>query len=242
MFLKRRLKNLLRYLRHRQKNLNTLLETFELNNYQYAIVGGVIKCACEDSTDIRDIDIIVDTNRYNLEDILRHYGFSYKRNNFGRFKIQEMAGTFVMSIDVWTLEDHYPFKVWGCSNPQWKDLPKSAWISTGGAAYLPMKRKLYAKELRRTLKSNTVHFYNKDLFTTGNVDNKYIIVAKLLYLYKVEEFRLDKDCNEVLHWYFSKKVRSFRQLIQLIYYLDEHYGARANWRTLVYEADKMFQV
>ena len=73
MFEKRKLKNCIRYYCYHQRYLNDLISTFNLNNYDYAFVGGFVRWVIDknfDSSGPRDFDIVVDIPKEDLESLL----------------------------------------------------------------------------------------------------------------------------------------------------------------------------
>lgn len=242
MFFKRRLKRALQYFRYHQKDLNLLLETFELNNYDYAIVGGFLKDVYRipSNLHIRDIDIIVDLNIDDLERILKHYNFRYSKNSFSGYKIVDRRGTFKLVIDLWTLNTHKPFEELSMhiKKPSWKSIPKSAWLSVDGATWLPSCNKLYAKAMKRSIRKEVLGFYYPETFKKLYLENDYIVIAKILRYYAIDKLELNSACKDVVHWYFTNRVRNYRQLVQLVDYLYDHYGNRINWKELVGKLDR----
>ena len=202
--LKRRLRRALANYRGSIYELNQLVEAFEMNGYDYCIIGGFVRSIYLGKNP-RDIDIIVDILPEDLDRIIAHYNPPHEKNNFGSYKIN---GKFDITnkpidIDVWTLRNHSPFKTFKKNGLKtgWKQLPDSAWISIDGATWLPRKNKVYAKNLKRTIKKNEISFINYDLFK-GPVDNKYIIVSKLVE--NCQFYDLDENCWRAMDTYFTK--------------------------------------
>lgn len=226
MFIKRKLRNALNYYRFHIPMLAWILDTFETNNYEYAVVGGFVKdiiaydIDCKhNSSDSRDIDIIVNIPRAELDYILNYYHIKRYKNDFGGYKlIDRFDATFNIDIDIWCLEDHQPFKVLSKKNPKWKDIRESGWLNVCGAIYLPQTNKLYAKGLRKALRTKRIEMYNPEIFHfSPKVTNKYTIVAKIIdYLHK--GYTIDEHCKAALGAYFYKHD-SYKTLVK---YLEEH--------------------
>lgn len=207
MFEQRKLKKMLRYFRyHQSHSLDLLLETFEFNKYTYAIVGGFVKSVLTNKNP-RDIDIIVDLTAREIKYVLKHYGLKFVKNSFGGFKVKATSeDTFNLEIDVWSLDSHYPFKN-GFLEKDWKNIPKSAWISIDGATWLPSKSKLYIDNLKKTLKTKTIFltiplldFYSSKY----DIPSKYILVGKLIHYAEEERFLLSENCEKIVKTFFKK--------------------------------------
>lgn len=85
------------------------------------------------SSESRDLDIIVDVPRAELEYLLRYYHIKNVKNDFGGFKIiDRYQATFNIDIDIWCLEDHQPFKALPKKYHNWKGIRKSGWLSLCG--------------------------------------------------------------------------------------------------------------
>ena len=184
--------------------LNQIIDAFEMNGYDYCIIGGFVRNTFLGESP-RDIDIIVDISSKDLDAIITHYNPPREKNNFGSYKIHgkhDASGNNV-SIDIWTLDSHAPFKIFEKNGLKtgWKQLPDSAWISIDGATWLPGKNKVYVKNLKKTIRKNEISFINYDLFK-GPVDNKYIIVSKLVE--NCQFYDLDESCWRVMDTYFAK--------------------------------------
>lgn len=224
MLLKRKLRNALNYYKHHLPVLDWLLDTFELNDYEYAIVGGFVKdivayvAKCSTSSSSRDLDIVVNIPRAELELILNEYRIKRFKNDFGGFKlIDRCDATFNIDIDIWCLEDHQPFKSLPSKMYNWKGFRESGWLNVCGAVYLPQSNKLYAKGLKKAIKQKDVRMYNPDIFLHKPVINKYMIVAKIIdYLYK--GYSVDVNCIEAMKLYFLSHT-SDKTIIK---YLEEH--------------------
>ena len=225
MFIKSKLKNALRYYRYHLPALNNILDTFELNNYEYALVGGFVKNimtfdlhAFQEDTCCRDLDIIVNLPKKEIEYILRHYHILFHKNDFGGFKVVDRQdATFNMDLDIWSLEDHQPFKVLPPKDRNWKGIRKSGWLSVCGATYLPQTNKLYASGLRKSIKHKYIEMYNPEIYFSKQIVNKYIVVAKLLdYLYS--GWKIDSNCSKAIRMYLN----SHPDIQFLSKYLDSH--------------------
>lgn len=230
MFEKRKLKNCIRYYCYHQRYLNDLISTFNLNNYDYAFVGGFVRWVIDknfDSSGPRDFDIVVDIPKEDLESLLRLYHIKYTKNAFGGFKIpSHPSDTFAnKEIDIWTLDSHTLFttfiKYYGiCKSINkfctFKNLPKTAFISLDGATYWVNKNKLYAKDCKKSLKSKSIYLTDNLCISYQNVDRKSL-VAKLIHYYH-EGYDLNEDCWHLVSVYFAK-----HDTTKVVHWLDKHY-------------------
>lgn len=253
MFLKRKLKNAVKYYKYHQINLYKILDFFEMNNLEYAFVGGFVKDIVEFDMQPKlvkpkgmtprifsthDFDIIVDTDYDNLKHMLKWYKIPFRANDFGSFKIKEHPdSTFNHEIDIWCLKDHRPFTQ-HLFRKDWKNIPQSAWLSICGAAYLPLSNKLYLGDLKKTLKTKTITMYKPLLFFSNEIDNKFILVGKLFYLWYNFGYKMDQNCVDFLSSYLFKLVTitsiegcNFQQWIKndkhinrVGSYISHHYG------------------
>ena len=243
MFEKRKLKSCIRYYCYHQRYLNDLISTFNLNNYDYAFVGGFVRWVIDknfDSSGPRDFDIIVDIPKEDLESLLRLYRIKYTKNAFGGFKIPPHPDdTFAnKEIDIWTLDSHTVFtifiKYYGiCKSINkfctFKNLPKTAFISLDGATYWVNKNKLYAKDCKKSLKSKSIYLTDNLCISYQNVDRKSL-VAKLIHYY-YEGYTLDTNCKHLISLYFSKHPSE-----KVVKYLEDHYPkAFLDWSEFVDE-------
>lgn len=242
MFEKRKLKNCIRYYCYHQRYLNDLISTFNLNNYDYAFVGGFVRYVIDKDVDPngpRDFDIIVDIPKDDLERLLKLYCIKYTKNNFGGFKIPPHPDdTFAnKEIDIWTLDSHAPFeslvKAYGICNIDkfcsFKNLPKTAFLSIDSAMYWVNKNKLYAKDCKRSLKSKSIYLTDKLCISYQNIDRKSL-VAKLIHYYH-ESYDLNKDCWHLISVYFAK-----HDTTKVVHWLDKHYpNSMLDWSEFIDE-------
>ena len=233
MFEKRKLKNCIRYYRHHQTYLEALLDTFDMNDYNYAFVGGFVRWVLDKNFEDcgpRDFDIIVDIPKVDLERLLRLYKIPYSKNEFGGFKIPpSQFDTFPnKEIDIWSLEEHSPLDAfencyglmqsYGFRTPyrHFKYIPKSSFISLDGATYWVNKNKLYAKDCKKTLKTKEIFITDKMCVNYQGVNRKSL-VAKLIHYYH-GGYTLNKDCWYLISAYFSKHDSK-----KVVHWLDKHY-------------------
>lgn len=238
MFVKRKLRNALNYYRYHLPVLDWLIGTFELNNYTYALVGGFVKNIVaydmsyrKYSSESRDLDIIVDVPRTELEYLLRYYRIKNVKNDFGGFKIiDRYQATFNIDIDIWCLEDHQPFKALPKKYHNWKGIRKSGWLSLCGGTWLPQTNKLYIKGLRKAIRTKKIKMYNPDYYFNSNqVVNKYTVVAKLID-YKQHEYTLDKNCRSAVDTYLNNHTK----IDSLVRYLEDHSDlVFSDWRQII---------
>lgn len=243
MFEKRKLKNCIRYYCYHQRYLNDLISTFNLNNYDYAFVGGFVRWVIDknfDSSGPRDFDIVVDIPKEDLESLLRLYHIKYTKNAFGGFKIPpHPSDTFAnKEIDIWTLDSHTVFttfiKYYGiCKNINkfciFKNLPKTAFISLDGATYWVNKNKLYAKDCKKSLRSKSIYLTDNLCISYQNVDRKSL-VAKLIHYY-YEGYDLNEDCWHLVSVYFAK-----HDTTKVVHWLDKHYpNSMFDWSEFIDE-------
>lgn len=241
MFEKRKLKNCVRYYRHHQDYLKKLLDTFDMNGYNYAFVGGFVRWALDknfSSEGPRDFDIIVDIPKEELESILKHYDIPFKGNNFRGFKIpSSYYDTFAnKEIDIWTLDSHTMFipfvQRYGIATPKFctfKNIPKTAFLSLDGATYWVNKNKLYAKDCKKSLKTKQIYLTDEGIALYHSAVDRKSLAAKLIRYY-YEGYTLNEDCWRLIRRYFtnhdSKKVS---------YYMDTHYPYHVDWREFINE-------
>lgn len=215
MFDKRKLKNALRYYcYHQSHTLGLLIEHFDLNNYQYAILGGfvrkILNCKRSRSINMKDIDIVIDLPKSEIKYILRHYKIKFTLNDFGGFKIlPDPEDTFTTKIDLWSMNDHYPFK-YGLLKKSWKNLSKSSWISLDSAVWIPKSNKLYARFCKKSLKKREVNLtVPLDKLTTFNVPFKGNLFGKVIYYVEVVNFNLGESLREALLLYCRHHTMEF---------------------------------
>lgn len=177
MSLKTKLRNGLTYYRHRSSALRNLLDTFELNDYEYAVVGGFVKSfvvyhlyrAFESP---KDIDVVVDIDTQELEYIFKHYCIKYQKNDFGGYKIFDTESIFTIPIDIWCLKNHQSFKAFPERFHNWKGITESSWISICGGLYLPQTNKIYIKGLKRAIRKHQVTLRHPEIyFESKNIIN-----------------------------------------------------------------------
>lgn len=225
MFLRHELRRALEFYRYHLPALGLLLDTFELNNYKYALVGGFVKAIVAFCTKVtnrsycRDLDIIVDLPKDEIEHLLKTYHIKYSKNDFNGFKIVDRKdASFDMDIDLWSLEDHEPFKALPCELHNWKGVRKSGWLSVCGGTWLPQSNKLYIKGLKKAIKTKTVEFYYPEYYFGSNlVTNKYTVVAKIIELIR-DGWNLDKHCKLAVKQYLDRH----KDLKTLVGYLEDH--------------------
>ena len=201
MFDKIKLKILLNKYLQKSHYLKLLIDTFELNNYSYGIVGGFVR-DCLLNNDIRDIDIIVDVKFEEILYLLNKYNIKYKHNTFKGLKIYDKNADII--IDLWSLSDHRPFTQ-GYFEKSWKNIPRSNYTNDGGCVWLPIENKLYLGKTKQLIKNKIVDFYDLHFFQINNIDNKHITATKLLNYYTNDRFKLSKSCIIFLKKYLSKQ-------------------------------------
>lgn len=222
MTLKTKLRNSLAYYRHHSPVLRNLLDTFELNDYEYAVVGGFVKSVVayhlhKASESPRDIDVVVDIDTQELEYIFKQYRIKHQKNDFGGYKIFDNTGTFNTPIDIWCLKNHQPFKAFPEKFHNWKGIVESSWISICGGVYLPQTSKIYIKGLKDSIRKEQIAFRHPEIFfESKNVINKYTIVAKLIDL--SYDYKLDKNCLKAITEYLAKH----KDNKSLVNYLESH--------------------
>lgn len=219
---KTKLKKNLKYFRKHQKVLNLLLETFEMNDYDYAIVGGFIRRSLMKTPDafigFKDFDVIVNISTAELKHILCHFRFKFDQNSNGGFKVKEWETSKFsnFTIDIWTLEDHIPFKLEPGLTKDFKGVANGSPLSIESGVYLPTKNKLYEHHLFDDLKHGKVGV---------NYDPGYHerpkIAARIKYLKNFCGFELDDNAKYLLekgfNWdQYSRKKASkyYKHLIE----------------------------
>lgn len=180
LYKKKRMKSVIKSYKKDIFELDLLLDTFDLNKYEYAFVGGWVRFYTTSFSSNNqanlptDIDIIVKIPSKEIQSILDEYRISYTKNDFGSFKII----TNQTEIDIWSFYNHAPFKN-GHFKPLWKNIPKSSYTTLDGATFTN-KGKLYLDKIQKSVDDKFVDLTTKDLY---GVENKFIIVAKLVYYY-----------------------------------------------------------
>lgn len=236
---KKRIRNAIYYYRQHCYYLNEILSFCELNDYNYAFVGGFIRwCLDKDfeSTGPRDLDIILDMPKEELYWILDSRNIKFRKNDCGGCKIFPHKDDDIQKeLDVWTLDSHQPFEPFEHSikyrniERTFKNIPKTSWLSIDGATYDFGRNRLYAKNCKKSLMFNLVKFQNYDIF----IDNSYVefkvgIVAKIIKLMK-DGYHVDGTCEKVLRDYFNKKDET-----KLVRYMEKHYDDQfIDWRNEV---------
>ena len=76
----------------------------KVNAHKY-IVGGYIRDYISKSQKGRDVDIMVDISRNELQTILDREGVKYTLNHFGGFKFVDS-----ISVDIWSIQDNWAFR------------------------------------------------------------------------------------------------------------------------------------
>lgn len=205
------LKKKLKYYREQSKCLGLLLDTFDMNKYNYAIVGGFVRNTIKfgvNST-FQDFDIIVDIPYEELRHILKHYRFHFDENSNGGFKIKEEYHP----IDIWTMDSHQPFKTHIILNPDkkftFRDVSLSSELSIDNCVFVPRKNKLYWKYLKQTLKTNKIFFILESPFLAD-----WKCACRLKYFSKVCGYELDDICASFVKEVFNsnsygKKARKY---------------------------------
>ena len=258
MFLKRKLKKAVRYYKYHQRNLYKILDFFEMNEIEYAFVGGFVKDVIAydlnkkdiNVNEVNDFDIIVDTDYDNIKRMLKHYHIPFKANDFGSFKIKEHPdSTFNKEIDLWCFKDHRPFTT-NLFRKEWKQIPYTAWLSICGAAYLPKSNKVYFGDLKKTLKTETIKLYRPLLFFSNEIENKFILAGKLFYLWYSGQYKMNNDCMAFLSTYLQKQDRvkgnwipNEKHICKVAEYISRHYNDSAtDWESAITKSlDKKYQ-
>ena len=85
---------------------NTLLSLVlkKVNSHKY-IVGGYIRDYISNHQQGRDVDIMVEISRLELQTILDSEGVQYAMNHFGGFKFTDS-----ISVDIWSIHDNWAFR------------------------------------------------------------------------------------------------------------------------------------
>lgn len=239
MFEKSKLKKWITYYRYHQRYLNDLISVFNLNNYNYALVGDFIRWALSDPKNkthlFKSFDIIVDIPLQDLESLLKTYQISFTRNSPGVFKLKNHPDdSFNIPIEICTLESYKPFeqlvKAHGVVKNinkfrTFKNIPKVMFLSISGATYWVNKNKLYVKDLKKTLFTNVIHLTDDSCLNFPNVNRKDL-TAKLLFYRDKLGFEWDENCKRLVTGYMRKhnlgKLREY--LVKT--YPDYYYESR----------------
>lgn len=228
MITKRRIKKAIKYYRERCTYLKEILDFCDLNGYNYAFVGGLIKwCLDKDfeSTGPRDLDIIIDMPKEELLWFLDSNKIKFRKNDCGGCKVfPHYDDYYAKELDIWTLDSHQPFVPFEHTveykniKRTFKNVTKTSWLSTDGAIYDVGKNKLYAKACKKSLKEKCVRFQHYDIYKDNSyVEFKVGVVAKIIKLMK-DGYRVDDTCEKVLKDYFNKKDET-----KLVKYMEKHY-------------------
>lgn len=188
--------------------LDLLLQTFEINNYEYAIIGGFVRRVLTDNwKGFVDIDVVVDLPKNEIEHILRSYRLSTRENSNGGFSIYDRYSK--MKVDLWSLQDHKPFTVnFPWAKRTFKNIQEVSIISTDGGTYLPQKNKLYCKYLNQSIKENKVFL----LCCPYNFLGKSVIGARLKFLEDTTSFSLNCAAKEFVNYCFqSEKTKTLAE-------------------------------
>ena len=216
MFEKSKLRSTLNKYRKQQYALNTLLTTFEDNDYDYAIVGGFVRRVLTNEWNgFSNFDIIVDIPSTWIKHIIKHFGFSFSENSNGGFSIKDDNN---ISIDIWSLQDHSPFIInYPDLNKSFKNIQKASIISIDGGTYMPAKNKLYWTFLRKSIKQNQIFCLSNPI----NYIGKAKIGARLIYLNLTTDFNLSDEAAAFCKT--CKKLRSLNFKVQkyLTHILDK---------------------
>ena len=246
MFDKRKLKNCIHYYCHHQYYLKQLLETFDLNGYDYMFIGGFVRWVLDKNfseNGPRDFDIIVDIPKKDLESLLKRSRIPFKKNEMGGFKISSSyCDTFAnKEIDVWTLDSHSPLE----SFRKYKGIPDdckigklfkwvshSAFLSIDSGLYWVNKNKLLARDCKKSLKERMVWLTDEMCLFYQNVNRKSL-AAKLIYYYQ-QGYTLDSNCWYLIKKYFSEHDFEYEKIIK---WLDRHYpnASTLDWDEFIKE-------
>lgn len=210
MLKKFRLNKAIKQLRKNNHQLNTLLSSFDLNNYEYAFVGSFVRAVCFPKSFLnsyKDIDVIVKIPTSELQSMLDYYKFEYTINDCKGFKVK----TDNFSLDIWSFYDHLPFK-YNLFTPSWKKIPASSFISLDGAAYTN-KHKLYLGKIPSSIENNTVSL------TVLSPLEPYMIMAKIIR-YKLMGFNLLPLTEAKLKNFISDG----RNWLKVRKFLGDHYS------------------
>ena len=184
--------------------LNLLLQTFEINSYEYAIVGGFVRRVLTGNwKGFSDIDVVVSIPKNELKHILRSYRLPFGTNSNGGFSVYDRVSR--LKVDVWSIQDHKPF-VHDFPNVKktFKNIQEVSIISTDGGTYLPRKNKLYCKYLNKSIKENKIFL----LYNPYNLFGKSVIGARLRFLEETTSFSLDLVAeNFMLKCFTSHKLK-----------------------------------
>lgn len=239
MITKRRIKKAIKYYRERCTYLKEILDFCDLNGYNYAFVGGLIKwCLDKDfeSTGPRDLDIIIDMPKEELLWFLDSNKIKFRKNDCGGCKVfPHYDDYYAKELDIWTLDSHQPFVPFEHTveykniKRTFKNVTKTSWLSTDGAIYDVGKNKLYAKACKKSLKEKCVRFQHYDIYKDNSyVEFKVGVVAKIIKLMK-DGYHVDDTCEKVLKDYFNKKDET-----KLVKYMEKHYDDQfIDWRNEV---------
>ena len=181
LLVKRNIKKAIKEVFNNCFELKCLLDTFKINKYEYAFVGGFVRHFVITKIDYSDIDIIVKIHANELKHIVKHYKFDYDINNLGGIKIHTEKG---LDIDIWSFYAHKPFEYMSDKFKDWKYIPRSSKLSLDGVTYTS-KNKLYLGDILKSIKTNTVFAYDYPY-----IDD--IIIAKLYY-YRSLGFKLENS-------------------------------------------------
>lgn len=206
------LKKNLKYFRKHQKVLNLLLETFEMNKYGYAIIGGFVRRSLLKTPDafigFKDFDIVVDIPSNELKHILQHYRFIFNENSNGGFKIKEWENSKFknFTIDIWSLDNHLSFKEAPLDfKHTLEKISSYAPTSFEDGVYVPTTNKLYYRKwFIDSLKKREICVYYKPSYRLIPK-----IAARLKYAQNFEGWSLDDNAKHIVN--IAKKSEACRR-------------------------------
>lgn len=243
---KKRIRNAIYYYRQHCYYLNEILSFCELNDYNYAFVGGFIRwCLNKDfeSTGPRDLDVILDMPKEELYWILESRNIKFRKNDCGGCKIFPHKDDDIQKeLDVWTLDSHQPFVPFEHTveyrniKRTFKNVTEISWLSTDGAIYDVGKNRLYAKKCKKSLEDKCVRFQHYDIYKeSAYVEFKVGIIAKILKLVH-DGWSFDEKCLFILVDFFNRRDET-----KLVKYMEKHYANQfIDWHYEVVKYKKLF--
>lgn len=207
-------------IRNNYSHINTFFSFLDENAVHYAALGGAVRAALNNSSSLRDIDIIYQTDYTLIQDYLVKNGINFKRNTFDgiKFRIDNIQ------FDVWNIENHFAFKE-NYYKTDFKNIWKTTLLNYDSIMYDFTDNKLYDKEYVNCINDQLIDIIGRSKIKYNN-PNIGLSICKILELKKENNYILSNKTKEYLKTFCKNCTNTKQCMVILQEAYEKHYNKK----------------
>lgn len=223
-------------IRNNNSNINTFFSFLDENEIHYAALGGSVRAALNNSSSLRDIDIVYQTDYSLIQNYLLENGISFKQNTFNglKFNIDNIQ------FDVWNIDNHFAFKE-KYYKADFKNIYKTTFLNYDSIMYDFTNNKLYDKEYTNCINDQLIDIIGKKNLNKNN-PNMALSICKVLKLKKEKKYSLSNRAKEYIRNFYEKCASQKKCMLILQQAYEKHYKKKIKRGLSIYIKNELKKI